>query len=239
MLNIILSMVLFAASLNSGLADGGMDTRDATGQALTQAFASPSRIVVAYVSGKDAVSRRRFIAVRGMWASMQTEYARWSLRCLLVIGGYEHARFKYDPDPICPTLSLNAPDEYKELGHKVKALIAWASAHLSSFDYLMKTDMDTLVCFSTILDKLDSLALRFGSRERVYLGRSETCSPIHHHQHARFYDASYLEDIFFREDAPCYPPYMQGLGYVLSRDVVELLARRLNSLKVFSKVNAD
>eukprot|EP00966_Prymnesium_polylepis_P007287 167480-Prymnesium_polylepis.1 len=78
-------------------------TRHGTRQPLTRAFASPSRIVVAYVSGKDAVSRRRFVAVRQLWASMQTEYSRWSLRCLLAVGGYEHAPFKYDPDPICPT----------------------------------------------------------------------------------------------------------------------------------------
>ena len=32
----------------------------------------------------------------------------------------------------------------------------------------------------------------------------------------------YMQDILHREDAPCYPPYMQGLGYVLSRDLVQV-----------------
>ena len=36
--------------------------------------------------------------------------------------------------------------------------------------------------------------------------------------------------LLYREDAPCYPPYMQGAGYVLSRDLVQLLVRRARAL---------
>lgn len=60
---------------------------------------------------------------------------------------------------------------------------------------------------------------------------------VHHHPSEKFFDPTYLEDLFYRDDAPCYPPYMQGLGYVLSRDLVILLASMSYSLKVY--INED
>ena len=108
---------------------------------------------------------------------MQTEYPRWSLRCLLVVGGHAGGSdFAYETDPVCPSLALRAPDTYLDLGHKVKALITWVADQLSGYDFLLKTDMDTLICFTMLMDKLDSLVLRFGGRKKIYLGHAETCS---------------------------------------------------------------
>ena len=43
----------------------------------------------------------------------------------------------------------------------------------------------------------------------MYLGHYDTCSKIQHNPGDRFYDPFYMEDLLNREDAPCYPPYMQ------------------------------
>ena len=46
-----------------------------------------SRLLVAYVAGRDAVSEKRIGPVLDIWRGMHREYPRWSLRCLLVTGG--------------------------------------------------------------------------------------------------------------------------------------------------------
>ena len=220
-------------------------------------------------------------------APPQLELPRWSLRCLFVVGGHNSTTattesaagrdFEYRRDAVCPVLALNAPDAYLDLGHKVKAMITWVASHMLSFDFLLKTDVDTLICFSMVTDMLDAVRHRFGGDESIYLGHIETCSKIQHNVGERFYDQAYLQDILQREDAyattphanggiaellallhlalrntvcadlsslrkhtcarshrPCYPPYMQGLGYVLSRDLVQLLGSMAPSLKVYT-----
>ena len=195
----------------------------------------PLRLLVAYVSGQDLVSRRRLAAVRSLWSTMQLESSHWSLRCLVATGGHTVDAFAYHPDRVCPSVTLNTPDGYLDLGHKVKALLVWAATHLpAKFDFLLKTDMDTIVCFSMITGRLDALIRRFGTRDSIYLGHAETCSKIEHQPGAKFYDAHYIADLLGREDAPCYPPYMQGLGYVLSYNLVSLLASIASSLKVYT-----
>ena len=118
---------------------------------------------------------------------------------------------------MCPELVVDAPDAYLDLGYKVKAMLRWISNHVQAYDYLLKTDVDTFICFSMVTDMLDAVRLRFGRDDRVYLGHIETCSKIQHNPGDKFYDPVYMQDILYREDAPCYPPYMQGLGYAPDR----------------------
>ena len=135
---------------------------------------------------------------------------------------------------MCSKLALKAPDSYLDLGHKVKAMMHWVSGHLPGFDFLLKTDLDTLICFNAVTDMLDAVQLRFQTSQRIYLGHFETCSKIKHNPHERFYDPAYQQDILLREDALCYPPYMQGLGYVLSRDLVQTIGAMVSSLTVYT-----
>ena len=60
--------------------------------------------------------------------------------------------FAYKSDAVCPELALTAADAYLDLGHKVKAMISWVAAHITSYDFLLKTDVDTLICFSMVTD---------------------------------------------------------------------------------------
>ena len=93
--------------------------------------------------------------------------------------------------------------------HKVKAVFGWVARHDAGFDFLLKTDMDTFICFSMITDKLDTLVNRFGTAAGIYLGHVDTCSRIQHNPTEKFFDPHYMKDIFHREDAPCYPPVPQ------------------------------
>ncbi len=92
-------------------------------------------------------------------------------------------------------------DAYLDLGHKVKAMLGWVAIHIVSYDYLLKTDVDTLICFSMVTDMLDVMRLRFGSDDSIYLGHIETCSKIQHNEGDKFYDPFYMQDILYREDA--------------------------------------
>ena len=83
-----------------------------------------SRLLVAYVAGRDAVSEKRIGPVLDIWRGMHREYPRWSLRCLLVTGG---ARTVYTADATCARLALDVDDSYLALGHKVKALLSWVA----------------------------------------------------------------------------------------------------------------
>lgn len=164
---------------------------------------------------------------------MQREYAGWSLRCLFVVGAHAGGgEYGYRADPTCPELALRADDTYLGLGHKVKAMLVWIAAHVEAYDYLLKTDVDTLICFSAVTDMIDAARRRYGGDERMYLGHYDTCSKIQHNPGERFHDPAYMADLLDRTDAACYPPYMQGLGYVLSSDLVSLLAAVAPTLKV-------
>lgn len=95
---------------------------------------------------------------------------------VIVTGSDKNLSTSYQSRPICPLLSLQTADGYLDLGHKVKALFQWIASNSFNFDFLLKTDTDTLICFTMVMDKLDSLMLHYGTRERMYLGHAETCS---------------------------------------------------------------
>ena len=111
-----------------------------------------------HLAGRDAVSTQRAAGVHSLWRGMQTEYTRWSLRCLFVYGGLSAADdargggrgFAYASDRTCPSLSLPSDDSYEGLGHKVKDMIVWVAGHITAYDYLLKTDVDTLICFNRV-----------------------------------------------------------------------------------------
>ena len=202
------------------------------------------RLLVVYVAGRDAISQSRVKGVKQVWNGMQRELVGWSLRCLLVFGGHSKtgsspssSEFAYTADAACPEVALNTPDGYVDLGHKVKSMIEYVAKQTHEaehFDFLLKTDVDTLICFSMVTDMIDAVRRRFHTDDQIYLGHVETCSKIEHFQKARFYDPFYMEDILHKDDAPCYPPYMQGLGYVLSKDLVVMLASISSTLKVYT-----
>lgn len=89
-------------------------------------------------------------------------------------------------------------------------------------------------------DLIEAAIVRFQSAERLYMGQLESCT---HVQHAglvprgdEVYEPTFLEDVLNRKDATCYPPYMKGLGYVLSFQLVREIATmsRHSSLRIYA-----
>ena len=165
---------------------------------------------------------------------MQTEYRGWSLQCLLATGDASPtaAEVTYsgnveygsssrsNPEGACSTLALRIPSAQLELrrGHTVHRLLSWlgedgssssgsSSSRRPRFDFLLKVEMSTLVCFTMVTDLLEATVLRFGGGRRVYLGQLETCTRVQHTGLARrgdeLHDVAFLEEVLNRKDATC------------------------------------
>lgn len=142
-------------------------------------------LLVAYV-GHDADAAKHQ-HIREQWAMMQTQYVQWTLRCLLVHadGAAPTAPLVYQDNgaDACSSLALPTPqDDDLKKGHLVHAFFKFLGSSLQPspphFDFLLKAEMSTLVCFSMITDVIDSAALRYQGGERLYLGQVETCTRV-------------------------------------------------------------
>ena len=215
--------------------------------------AQRQRLLVAYVGQHGPTAERQQRVIRRSWTSMQTEYPRWSLRCVLATGGMRVQQFVVHGPDQCSELSLSTPSRGAlQRGETVHRLLLWlgsGGAGVPAFEFLLKAELSTLVCFGMVTDLLDAVQLRFGepahaSRaglggSRIYLGQVETCTRVAHAGLVRkgdeLVDASFLEDVMQRKDATCYPPYMHRLGYVLGGALVNEIARmgRLGTLRIY------
>ena len=118
------------------------------------------RLLVAYVAGQQRPQRH----LQEGWSRMQVEYPRWTLSCLLVAGVADQSTTEYAHEDHgagrCSALSVRVPSEPSELrlGHAVQGLLAWLGSGLPAapgFDYLLKAEPSTLICFSMITDLLE------------------------------------------------------------------------------------
>ena len=129
---------------------------------------------------------------------------------------------------------LDVVDNYDRLTRKTLSLLHWSLQH--DYDYLLQVDDDTMVLFSNLLPWLATLP-----RKRLYAGH-------------RNYDMSIIwckkkahKNCIHKSALPFlsgdkYPPFANGFGYVLSRDVVRaVLPRAVAHLITFPGLpgNAD
>ena len=142
-----------------------------------------------------------------------------SVRTFFVLGGAKQPRVGGDD-----LLLLPVGDRYRQISQKVIAAMRWVVEHLS-FKYLLKTDDDSFVCLSRLLEML-----RAQPRQWMYLGTlNKNHSVITDPRHAdydRWRDPDYAQ-LFARQ---VYLPYMQGAGYVLSDDLVRWVEHRAAAL---------
>lgn len=142
-------------------------------------------------------------------------HERCSVRHLFVVGGGAEGSaarlgaLSNEPD----VLTLPVPDGYRQITHKVLAALDWAVG-ATRFRYVLKTDDDSFVCVSRLLELLRTLP-----RTSLYLG---VVNPKHkvigartRTNYERWRDPVYVE-LYNRST---YAPYMQGAGYVLSADL--------------------
>ena len=111
-------------------------------------------------------------------------------------------------------------DAYKDLPSKVLQALKWIDQH-ANFSYLLKVDDDSFVRLNVILNDLQSTY----SMKRLYWGffRGDA--------HVKF-AGPWAEKNWNLCDR--YLPYAQGGGYVLSRDLVNFIARNSDFLQKFN-----
>jgi hypothetical protein len=173
-------------------------SRDGSGAAVAAA-APRYRLLVAHLHehGVGGAAERR--NVHALWATMQPELERWSLRCLLVSGSSsladEHV-FDSSASSPCPSLALRLPARARggegvpdlSRGLTVQGLLFWLarqlqlapSASVLPFDFLLKLEASTAACYSMLTGLVEAAARRFGGPRRIYLGQLESCTRVAH-----------------------------------------------------------
>ncbi|CAM9130495.1 unnamed protein product [Phaeothamnion confervicola] len=133
-------------------------------------------------------------------------------------------------------LYVDVESGYSHIAAKTRSMMAVVT-HFD-FDYLMKGDEDTFVCFNLLASVLH--AVPPAARGRVYAGVPTACkleptkpltgSVIRVKRH-KWYDEPFIRHTLNGLD--CYPVYMQGAFYVLAKPLVDLLHRGRDHLVVF------
>ena len=145
---------------------------------------------------------------------------RCSVLSLFVVGGGKRPAHVWGGD----VLVLPVEDGYRQIAQKVVGALAWASEH-APFKYVLKTDDDSFVCVSRLLE-----LLRPSARERLYMGvvnaRHKVVTSEESPYYERWRDPLYVR-LFNRT---VYADYMQGAGYVLSADLAALAVQRAAAL---------
>ena len=119
-------------------------------------------------------------------------------------------------------LTVNVTDSYATLGPKSLAWFAWAGEH-TQCDVIFKTDVDTYIRIVPLLDFLRR-ALSVNSTHPLptlkYIGKQvgtwEKGTDVMKNPNNRWY----MYDMYPHDT---YPPYMEGAGYGVSRDVTAWL----------------
>lgn len=167
---------------------------------------------------------RRRQAVRQSWADEDARLGSpddgapsCSLRVIFVLGGSEAPTLRGDE------LSLPVEDGYRQLSQKVLGAMAWLLDSVA-FKFVLKTDDDSFVCLARLLALLH--AFGGGGGRGLYLGaiskKHKVITNPRHEHFERWGDVEYVE-LFNRT---VYATYMQGAGYVLSADLVDVATRR-------------
>lgn len=102
----------------------------------------------------------------------------------------------------------------------MKMMLFYKELSTYSFDYILKSDDDCFVNVSGILDSLDITPF---DQESLWIGNFRENFAIE--RHGKWAELDY--------NAVSYPPFACGSGYVLSFDIVNWIARNINSLKIY------
>ena len=110
-------------------------------------------------------------------------------------------------------------ESYKALTNKTIEMLKWSHEHIN-FTYLMKCDDDTFVYVDLLVSELRKRPKTTG----LYYGRIEYNSPVLRDPKYEWFDPDW-------DLAATYMPYAIGGGYILSWDLVGMLARQASYLK--------
>lgn len=105
---------------------------------------------------------------------------------------------------------LPTMEHYDNLAEKVRQFFLWSADNCAGMTYVLKTDDDSFVDVPKMIARLEGLP-----RNKVFFGFPMGGMP------ARENGQPKSDNVW---NLPEWPPYMSGAGYVLSADLIELLA---------------
>ncbi|CAO3630395.1 unnamed protein product [Cunninghamella echinulata] len=121
-----------------------------------------------------------------------------------------HEKIEQEIEQNHDVLILNTSDKYEDLSKKVYSALEWMDEY--DFDYLMKTDDDIFLRWDTISKELKAL----GPQQRYWQGLAYWNIPPIRNTENKNNEMNY--------PLPIFPPYTAGALYIISRDVVHLIA---------------
>ena len=154
--------------------------------------------------------------------------------CCISVRRSPTTTFSFQPSSnSCDTMfvPMVRDDEYLTISEKVILGFSRISSYYS-FEWLLKTDADSFVCFSRLLKLLSN----YDPMGVTQLGYAESRNILLEDPNHKWYDPS-MTDIVHNSRQPVisgtgiYHPYMQGAGYVLSRGAVSRIEASLPSLR--------
>ena len=114
---------------------------------------------------------------------------------------------------------LDVLDKYDRLTSKTLTILHWSLQH--HYDYLLQVDDDTMVFFSNLLPWLATQP-----RKKLYAGHKMRNRDLSIIWCEKKVDKNCVHKFVFPFLRDMYPPFANGFGYVLSRDVVTAVLSR-------------
>lgn len=117
-------------------------------------------------------------------------------------------------------IQSNFVDSYKNLTIKTMVMLEWLDTYCSEATYAMKIDSDMFLNLPKLIDMLKNTP-----KTNYLTGLVERRAIVHRHSDSKWF-VPY--EIYSRN---VYPPYVLGLGYVLSVDLAKKLLKASHSVK--------
>lgn len=125
-------------------------------------------------------------------------------------------------------LHLKAPSGYRELGQKVRDLFLYTANHFEPFQFMIKTDDDSIMCLNRLANALTHIPRT--ELRKVYGGKIVNAD-IASWTEQTFYDPSFIGDTL--NTLKLSHPYGSGAGYVVGWDLIQFIKKNAAELLIY------
>eukprot|EP00035_Acanthoeca_spectabilis_P039642 m.63919 g.63919 ORF g.63919 m.63919 type:complete len:486 (-) comp9689_c1_seq1:174-1631(-) len=180
--------------------------------------ATRTRLFIGVLSAQsDKAAHQRKLIRRTWLGQLQANYSRYQLAARFFVGRHTgtalmSSEVRAEMAAFDDIVVLNVEDTYAALVKKVGSMFNWVATHHPA-DYVAKVDDDTYVGVGQLLAELEPLP-----REQLYFGRMSVGAPVIRREGHR------NGEPWLPDGVEKFPPYAMGTGYVLSWDLVQIVA---------------
>lgn len=165
-----------------------------------------TNMVLIIASTSDALQRRDAIRL-----TMGTQARSLGVAVFFALARQTNADVLLESKKHKDIILLNTVDSYDSLSAKTLELIQWVWHNCNRSRFLMKTDDDSYVQLTILVEKLSKMRDRY-----LYMGHIFENQEVYHDPQEKNFEPYYNGKI--------YPPYASGSGYILSMSLVRHIA---------------